>query len=303
MLTGKLFEIKRFAVHDGPGIRTIFFFKGCPLRCLWCHNPEGIDYGPEIALLERKCAGCGECTAACSLGLHIFKDNKHNINRKNCISCFNCVNACMPEALMLYGREYTADELMQIVNEDIDFYRQSGGGVTCSGGEPLMQADFLAVFLSMCKKAGLHTAIDTSGCAGWSEFMKILPFTDLFLYDIKHMDPVQHKKHTGVDNGLILENLRKLSDSGKAIEIRIPVIPVYNDDAGNIQKTAEFLKEIKTITLIRPLPYHALSGSKYLSIGKTHTMPVTTGDEYTATQQVCDTLTSLLPFPVATNSL
>jgi len=299
MFTGKIFEIKRFAVHDGHGIRTTFFFKGCPLNCIWCHNPEGIAKEPEIAYLERKCVKCGECIDICPNGLHKIDEtdlNKtngsimHITDRSLCNLCFACVNACIPEALKLYGKDYTAEELYEIALADIDFYIQSGGGITCSGGEPLMQADFLAVFLKMCKEAGLHTAVDTSGYAAWKEFDKILPFTDIFYYDIKHMNPTQHKTLTGVDNKLILENLQKLSDIGAAVEVRIPVVPGHNDDNLGINQTAEFLKSIKTLTLVRPLPYHALSGSKYTSLGIHHSMPVSSGDEHTSVRHVCEIL-------------
>ena len=274
MVTGKIFEIKRFAVHDGPGIRTTVFFKGCPLKCIWCHNPEGLARETEIALLERKCAHCGECFLACPHGLHKTGENgTHTINREDCTLCLACTKACMPQALKVYGIEYTAEDLLKLVYADLDFYKQSGGGITCSGGESLMQPDFLAAFLSLCKKAGLHTAVDTSGYAGWLSFEKILPFTDLFLYDIKHMDTEEHKKLTGVGNRLIHENLERLSECGAAVEIRIPVIPNLNDGEENILQAAKFLKGIKTIKLIRLLPYHALSGSKYASIGKEHRMP------------------------------
>lgn len=271
---GMIFEIKRFAVHDGPGIRTTVFFKGCPLKCLWCHNPEGLSYEPEIAFLERKCVHCGECFCICPLGLHTENENGiHLINRSECTLCQTCVRNCMPQALKFYGTEYSADKIFEIVYADIDFYKQSGGGITCSGGEPLMQPDFLAAFLALCKNAGLNTAVDTSGYAKWSSFEKILPFTDIFLFDIKHMDTEAHKKMTGVDNGLIHENLQKLAEYKAAVEIRMPIIPELNDSEKNILQTAAFLKTIKTIKQVRLLPYHALAGSKYSSIGKEHNMP------------------------------
>ena len=252
---GRIFEIKRFAVHDGPGIRTTVFFKGCPLRCVWCHNPEGISNEPEIAFLEGKCVKCGECFSACPRGLHeTGRDGAHRFQRKGCTACLSCVSACMPGALKPYGTETNVRDLLDIVRADTDFYYRSGGGVTCSGGEPLTQPDFLAAFLSGCKEAGLHTAVDTSGFAPWEAFQRILPFTDLFLYDVKHMDPLAHRKLTGQDNRLILGNLRELSARGAAIEIRMPVIPGLNDDERTIRQTAAFLKNIKTLTRIRVLP-------------------------------------------------
>ena len=291
MSVGRIFEIKRFAVHDGYGIRTTVFFKGCPLNCVWCHNPEGLSYEPELALLERKCVGCGECVGACSKKLHtIDTEGIHAINRDDCTFCLSCINGCMHDALKFYGKEYTTGELYKIVAADIDFYQQSGGGITCSGGEPLMQVDFLSAFLKKCKEAGVHTAVDTSGYAEWKAFEKVLEFTDIFYYDIKHMDPIRHKELTGVDNNLILNNLVKLSDTGASIEIRMPVIPGSNDDDVNIRQTAGFLKSIKGLTLVRPLPYHALSESKYTAIGKSNNMPAAAGNENEATQRVCNIL-------------
>jgi len=273
----KVFEIKRFAVHDGPGIRTTIFFKGCPLSCIWCHNPEGISGKTEIALLENKCVSCGECFEQCSN--HFNNDNgKHEINRENCTLCLKCINSCLTGALLLYGREYLAEELFKIVKQDIDFYNESSGGVTCSGGEPLMHADFIASFFELCKIEKINTAIDTSGYALWNNFEKLIPFTDLFLFDLKHMNPVEHKKLTGVDNTLILENLKLLSGSGANIEIRIPVIPGLNDNEENLKQTSHFLKNVK-VNRIVVLPYHPLSGSKYSSLGKTHNMPAATGKE------------------------
>jgi len=192
----------------------------------------------------------------------------------------------MPQALKLYGVEYSTEELYKIATEDVDFYKVSGGGVTCSGGEPLMQAGFIAEFLSMCKGGGFHTAVDTSGYAAWQAFEKLMPYTDLFLYDIKHMDPFEHKRLTGMGNRLILDNLIKLSQNGAAVEIRIPVVPSYNDGEQNILQTAQFLKSIATLTKVRLLPYHALAGSKYASIGKGHSLPAAEGEGHDAVKKV-----------------
>ncbi len=286
---GRIFEVKRFAVHDGPGIRTTVFFKGCPLKCLWCHNPEGIAFKPEIALLEPKCVHCGACFSACPQGLHSIGPNgEHVIDRDRCTGCFACVEACMPGALKRYGEEYTAESLLKLVEKDADFYQKSGGGVTCSGGEPLLQAEFVAAFFRLCKKAGFHTALDTSGYASWQAFEKVRPYTDLFLYDVKHMNPSEHKRLTGMDNRLILENLSKLFAVGAEVEIRMPVIPGLNDDDENLRQTADFLTDAKTLKQICPLPYHALSGSKYTSIGSTHEMPMATGDEHRIAHKVAD---------------
>ena len=291
MTTGRIFEIKRFAVHDGPGIRTTFFFKGCPLNCIWCHNPEGLDYEPELAFLERKCVGCGDCFAACPEGLHtVSEDGAHVIDRENCTLCGRCVEACMPRALKLYGELYTPAELFELALLDRDFYAQSGGGVTCSGGEALVQSEFVSQFLSLCKNAVINTAVDTSGYAPWLCFEKVLPFTDLFLYDLKHIDSEKHKALTGSDNGLILDNLCELSKRGVPVEIRMPVIPGHNDSEHDIARTVEFLRSIRSLILIRPLPYHALSGSKYASIGKVSGIPAATGEENEAAMRVSSLL-------------
>jgi len=289
MSSGRIFEIKRFAVHDGPGIRTTVFLKGCPLSCLWCHNPEGISDEPEIAFHERKCMQCGDCFMTCPFGLHSIDENgTHTIKREACRLCRLCVDTCMPQALRCFGTEYSPEALFEIAVADIDFYKQSGGGVTCSGGEPLMQADFTAEFLSICKASEIHTAVDTSGCAPWQAFEKVLPVTDIFLYDLKHMDPVEHKKLTGADNRQLLENLRKLSEQGMPVEVRIPILPGLNSGEQNILQTAKFLKTIKSLTQIRVLPYHALSGSKYSAIGRPCHMPTATGRENIAVQQVVE---------------
>ena len=290
MTTGKIFEIKPFAVHDGPGIRTTVFFKGCPLKCVWCHNPEGMSIQPEIAVFGSKCVRCGECLFACHLH-EIDENGIHTINRKDCKACCNCVKMCMPQALKLYGTCYTPDKLFKVVFDDFDFYQNSGGGITCSGGEPLMQPEFLTGFLSLCKEAGLHTAVDTSGYARWQDFEKILPLADIFLYDIKHMDNEEHKKLTGKDNLLILKNLRKLSENGAALEVRLPIIPGINDGKNNLRATVEFLKDLKTLTLVRPLQYHAFSVTKYDSVGKGHKMPSATGQEKATMQKAFNYIT------------
>ena len=196
----------------------------------------------------------------------------------------------MPEALLLYGREYTVEALVEAVAADKDFYVQSGGGVTCSGGEPLMQPAFLAEFLSACKNAGFSTAVDTSGYAAWQSFVEILPHTDLFLYDIKHMNAAEHKRLTGVDNRLIMENLRKIAQAGVPVEVRMPVLPGYNDHDENIRQMAEMLKGISSLTLVRPLAYHGLAGSKYAAINLAHDLPAADGQETAAAARVGEML-------------
>ena len=241
-----IFDIKRSSTVDGPGVRTAVFFKGCNLDCKWCHNPESKSPEPELALMTEKCIGCGVCKEICP-------------SPDSCALCGECVNNCPAEARKLYGRKYTADELYEIISTDIDFYRATGGGVTFSGGECMLYPDFLAEIAEKCASGGISVAIDTAGNLPPSHFEKVLPYTSCFLYDIKALDPELHKKGTGADNQLILENLEKLIETGKRIIIRTPVIPGYND--------GDELQKIKQYCTARGLehellPYHAIGESK-----------------------------------------
>jgi pyruvate formate lyase activating enzyme len=267
-MTGKVINIKRFAVHDGPGIRTTVFLKGCPLSCLWCHNPEGISDKPELAYIEKKCISCGECVRVCPSGAHIMVSNIHHFSRPRCIGCGKCADVCLGDALLFYGREMTAEEILEAVLADKDFYCYSNGGVTLSGGEPLLQYEFCAEILRMSKEKGINTAIDTCGAVEWEAFEAVIPYTDLFLYDIKHMNADIHKKMTGMENNKILGNLLNLSKRGSAAEIRIPLIPGINSDRIALNEIGSFLSKIPGITAIRLLPYHSFAGSKYDSLGK-----------------------------------
>lgn len=266
-----VFEIKRFAVHDGDGIRTTVFLKGCPLRCLWCHNPEGLSAKPQLAYYAHKCIGCGECVKVCPTGAHSFFEGAHRFDRKKCIACGKCVDTCFSDSLTLYGKEMTVEELLPLLLEDRAFYENSGGGVTISGGECLMQADFCAELLKALKKEGIHTAVDTSGFVSRETLDKVIPYTDIFLYDLKAFDEDVHKRCTDVPNGVILENLRYLDACSKKAEIRIPFVPGYNDD--QMEKLAAFLKTLHNITAVRVLPYHNYAGSKYRALDIPDTLP------------------------------
>lgn len=248
MKKGMVSDIKRFAVHDGDGIRTTVFLKGCPLKCVWCHNPESISFKPQTAFYKNKCIGCGEC-------------KKGNFTPDNCLG----------EAQIQYGREVTVEELLPIILEDKDFYETSGGGVTLSGGECLCQADFCAELLKALKENCINTAVDTCGFVPRDAIDKVLPYTDMFLYDIKAIDEEIHIKCTGQSNKLILENIKYIDSCGKTIEIRIPYVPNFNDE--EIDKIAEFLKALKNLKAVKVLPYHNYAGSKYEALGMENTLP------------------------------
>ncbi len=272
-ITGKIVDIKRFAIHDGPGIRTTVFLKGCPLHCLWCHNPESIGPKPEIGLIEGKCKKCGSCIDVCPENALSLDNGSIQLDRERCTSCGECVKSCYHGALEYYGKNMTQEEVAVAALEDEIFYKTSGGGVTVSGGEPLLQADFCRCLFERLKGAGIHCAIDTCGFVHWDAIAKVLQMTDLFLFDLKHIDSEKHKKATGVPNELILGNLRCLSETDKPIEIRMPVIPTINDSDRDIIDAGKFLSELNNIAAVRLLPYHALARSKYKAIGRKDTMP------------------------------
>lgn len=268
----RIIDIKRFAVHDGPGICTTIFLKGCSLKCKWCHNPESITSHPEIAILKNKCSLCKECFRACPRQAHYIDNGLHCIDRKKCNACGKCVSTCLENALIYYGLEFTAEALAELVLEDRNFHFNSGGGLTLSGGEPLLQPEFCLEIFKIMKRNKINCYIDTSGMVSWSNIEMLLPFTDMFLYDLKHTDDAMHREYTGASNRLILENLRRISKCGKSLEIRIPVIPGFNDDETTINSFGELLSGISGISAVRLLPYHE-ARSKYDAIGKRYAMP------------------------------
>ena len=252
-----IFDIERNSYVDGPGIRTTVFFKGCNLRCAWCHNPESQSPKPQMMFFKNKCTGCGKCKEKCPNHL------------ESCELCGKCTLYCPHDAREICGKEYTVDEIMIEILKDKSFYENSGGGVTFSGGECMLQIDFLEDLLKACKRNGIHTAVDTAGLVPYESFEQILPYTDLFLYDVKCYDSDKHKKYTGASNGLILSNLKKLLQSGKTVWIRIPIIPNVNDSEAEILNIKEFLNLCGSPEKIELLPYHAMGEHKYAAIGKT----------------------------------
>ncbi|HHX73782.1 MAG TPA: glycyl-radical enzyme activating protein [Firmicutes bacterium] len=282
-LKGKFYDIQGFSVHDGPGIRLTLFMKGCPLRCPWCHSPESIAFHSELNWMEVKCEGiekCGKCLTACPQGAISPGENKkslqHNteiqvvhVDRSKCDNCGACTAACLPKALYLCGTDYTVEEIMEIIRRDVPFYRQSGGGITLSGGECLCQPRFVLEVLKRCKAEGIHTAVDTTGYVDWKHIEAILPYTDLFLYDLKQMNSELHKRVIGVPNGRILENARKIAAAGGKLQIRIPVIPRFNDSVNAFAAAGRFILELgDAVEVVQLLPYHTLGVVKYERLQK-----------------------------------
>lgn len=269
--TANIFSVKRFAIHDGPGIRTTVFFKGCPLACKWCHNPEGLRVEGQMAYFAHNCVSCGMCETVCPTGAMQHSGDKHAFDRSKCVLCSACTTVCPHEAPQVFGQTVTVHELLPELLEDAAFFENSGGGVTLSGGECLLWAEFCAELLQQLKARNIHTAVDTCGYVPRQNIEKVLPFTDLFLYDIKAIDSEVHRRATGKPNALILENLQYIDRMGKPIEIRIPFVPGYNDS--QMHKIYDFLQSLPNVTTVKVLPYHNLAGSKYEALGMINTLP------------------------------
>ncbi len=273
--TGIIFDIKRYAIHDGPGIRTTVFFKGCPLRCWWCHNPESQSPRPEIMLRANRCILCGACQADCPQGAIQLDRAGATTDRTLCDLCAICVDACYSGARELSGREMTVHQVLAEIERDIPFYDQSGGGVTFSGGEPLLQPAFLSALLHACRQRGIHTVLDTSGYTSWDTLERIRDNVDLFLYDLKLLDPVRHVKYTGVSNHLILSNLRALSGHGHRLLVRMPIIPGINDAEADLRAAGDFLACLPHLEGVELLGYHHTGLAKYETLGRSYLLPET----------------------------
>lgn len=266
---GIIFDIKRYAIHDGSGIRTTVFLKGCPLHCLWCHNPEGIAKQQQLIWRHERCLGCHNCQEICPEGAISFSREELIINETQCNLCGECVAVCHSQALELIGKEMTTAQVMQEVEKDIPFYDESGGGVTFSGGEPLMQPDFLHSLLKACNEKEIHTAVDTCGYVNSNILLRISDDVKLFLYDLKLINEEKHIQFTGVSNQVILKNLKLLSQQGKKIIIRLPLIPGINDDEENILATGKFVTSLKNVEELDILPYHRAGIEKFKRLNKT----------------------------------
>lgn len=267
--TPYIFNIQKFSTHDGDGVRTTIFFKGCPLRCMWCHNPESQHYYKELIFHQHKCTACGRCVAKCKQGANSIVDGKIVFDRSKCTACGVCTDWCITEARELAGKEHTVDALVKEAMKDKIFYEQSGGGVTLSGGE-VMASQHMDYVEEVCRRLhenGVSIFIDTSGYTDYKNLKRILPYVDVFLYDIKVMDPEDHKKYIGVDNSLILENLKKLSDEGAGLYIRLPIIQQVNATDEHIESVIHFLKENNIhARQVNLLPYHDIGKGKYASL-------------------------------------
>ena len=299
-IAGFIFDIRKFSLHDGPGIRTTVFFKGCPLACWWCHNPESQSAASELMLWPSRCVRCGSCASVCPqtavnpveeksiVGVSLAATtaatttidsptpiNQYETNRQICVVCEACMEACSADARELVGRHVTVAQVMEEVERDRTFYEESHGGVTFSGGEPLAQRAFLMEALKACKALDLHTTVDTCGYTPWVALDSIRPYTDLFMFDLKIMDNVRHEKYTGVPNGLILHNLEALVRYGSRVIVRVPVIPEMNDDDENLDQMGIFLAGLENVERVDLLPYHPSGAGKYARLGKDYRMPET----------------------------
>ena len=293
LLLGKIFNIQRFSTHDGPGVRTTVFMKGCPLRCFWCQNPESQKNEPSLFHNADDCIGCGSCVKICSAGAVKLVDGKAEVDRYLCTGCGDCVEACPVDAFSLAGKDMTVSEVLAEVLKDRMQYINSGGGITLSGGDPLVQYKFSAALLEACKKKALHTVVETCGYADNAVVREVAPYTDLFFYDIKTLDNEKHINGTGTGNARILENAAWLARAGNSITLRMPVIPGYNDNEGDVKALLAFAKDLGLCASdVKLLKYNKLGETKFERLGRKHEMKTyDSGQQY---EEYFDHLTSLL---------
>ena len=270
MISSLVTNIQGYSIHDGPGIRTVVFLKGCGLECQWCSNPECISPHPEVGFIKALCTKCSKCAEVCPDGALVYEENElPRIDRTRCTGCGVCCLACSYKALVLYGKSMNAEEIFDFVNRDNMFYEASGGGVTVSGGEALLQPQLVSELFQKCRQAGIHTCIETSGYVAESALRQVLPYTDYILYDLKHLNSEKHRQYTCKPNNLILDNAKIAASSGVETLFRMPLIPGINDDEENIKETADFLHSLGNNTLrLELMPYHRLGKGKYESLDK-----------------------------------
>ena len=295
---GVIFNIQKFCINDGPGIRTTVFLKGCPLDCLWCHNPESKSTRPDILFDAKKCVLCGKCVAVCAEKGHTIDENGHHLQRGNCTRCGECAENCPVGALEKAGKCITAEDALKEALRDEIFYQTSGGGVTLSGGEPMAQFAFTEAFLRGAKEKGLHTCMETCGQAPWEHFEKILGLVDIFLFDYKITDPEQHKKYTGVSNQRILENLKKLDAAGAKTILRCPIIPTVNDTPDHFAGIAQMANQLKNILEINVEPYHPLGGSKSALLSRDYPLAHLTFPENETVEAWIEAIQEMTKVPV-----
>lgn len=267
---GIIFDIIRMSLNDGPGIRTTVFLKGCNMKCKWCHNPESVNIVENLMYNEKKCMKCRRCEEVCKRGVHSFTDKEHLVNRNRCNACGKCIDVCPAKAVEICGKKVTVKEVLEIVARDKVFYDVSNGGITISGGEPLVQKEFTFYLLCGVKSLGINTILDTNGNWDWEDIEKMLPYIDSFQYDLKIMDDSIHKLYTGVSNKVILKNLEKLCKIGKDIVVVVPLIEKINDSDDNIKSLISFLKTLPKIPKVHILPYHSLYTSKMKKLGRSY---------------------------------